>query len=64
MPKSTTTMAVADENLNAPALSCRRTGSLNLFLINSSKMALDRSQNPAVRGFAQRLIGASLCHAV
>jgi putative membrane protein len=53
--QSTTTMAVADENLNAPRF-VQRTGSLNLFLINSSKMALDRSQNQAVRGFAQRLI--------
>jgi len=53
--QSTTTMSVADENLNAPRF-VQRTGSLNLYLINSSKMALDRSQNPAVRGFAQRLI--------
>ena len=53
--QSSTTMAVADENLNAPRF-VQRTASLNLYLINSSKMALDRSQNQAVRGFAQRLI--------
>ena len=53
--QSTTTVAVADVNLNAPRF-VQRIGSLNIFLINSSKMALQRSQNEAVRGFAQRLI--------
>jgi putative membrane protein len=53
--QSTTTTAVADDNLNAPRF-VQRTGSMNLYWINSSKMALDRSQNQAVRGFAQRLI--------
>jgi putative membrane protein len=53
--QSTTTVAVADVNLNAPRF-VQRIGSLNIYLINSSKMALQRSQNEAVRGFAQRLI--------
>lgn len=53
--QSTTTVAVADDNLNAPRF-VQRTGSLNIYLINSSKMALERSQNEAVRGFAQRLV--------
>jgi putative membrane protein len=53
--QSTNTMAVADDNLNAPRF-VQRAGSMNLYLINSSRMALERSQNQAVRGFAQRLI--------
>jgi putative membrane protein len=53
--QSTTTTATADTNLNAPRF-VERSGSMNIYLINSSRMALERSRNEAVRGFAQRLI--------